>query len=298
MRNNTPHHLLLFFLTIIFIASACKKKDDAITGDFTVLAYNVAGLPDIISGSTPSKYSGPIGKLLNDYDIVHVQEDFCYHDSLTLHITHPHRTETLGCVPNGDGLNTFSRYELSNIIRTKWNDCTDADCFTPKGFSYSQINFGNNVVIDFYNVHANAGSSEPALEARRKNITQLHDYINEYSKDKPVIVMGDMNCRYTRSGDNIRLMLDLWFKDTLIELVRNGNIPEQGSNPLIDCDASRTSASCEKVDKIFYRSSEKVKLKATEFKMDDERFYFEGNDTLPLSDHYPVYSKFSYEIAK
>jgi exonuclease III len=290
--------ILLLSIIILFTVSACKKKDDAITGDFTVLAYNVAGLPDIISGSTPSKFSSIISKLLNDYDIVHVQEDFCYHDSLTLHITHSHRTETLGCVPNGDGLNTFSRYVINNFARTKWNDCTEADCFTPKGFSYSQINFGNDVVIDFYNVHANAGSSEAALEARRNNITQLHAYISEYSKDKPVIVMGDMNCRYTRAGDNIRLILDLGFKDTWVELVRNGIIPEQGANALTDCDVNRTSANCEKVDKIFYRSSSKVKIKATEFMMDDERFYFEGNDTLPLSDHYPVYSKFSYEIAK
>ena len=79
-------------------------------------------------------------------------------------------------------------------------------------------------------------------------------------------------------------------------MIRNGSIPEQGVNALTDCDVNRTSANCEKVDKIFYRSSNKVKLKATEFKMDDEQFYFESNDTLPLSNHYLVYSKFSYEI--
>jgi len=61
---------------LLFTASACKKKDEAIASDFMVLAYNVAGLSDIISGSTPSKYFGLISKLLNDYDIVHVQEDF------------------------------------------------------------------------------------------------------------------------------------------------------------------------------------------------------------------------------
>ncbi len=283
-------------ITVLFISSC--KKDSNIKGEFSVLAYNVAGLPDIISGSTPSLYSSEISKLLNDYDIVHVQEDFCYHDSITLYLKHPYKTETLGCVPNGDGLNTFSIYPINNLIRTQWNDCTAADCFTPKGFSYSQIYINNNVVIDFYNVHANAGSSEEALAARRNNITQMCSYISEYSKDKPVIIMGDFNCRYTRSGDNIRSVLDLGFKDSWIELIRDGILPEQNDNSLTDCDLNRTSANCEKVDKIFYRSSDKIKISPTVYKMDDERFYYNGNDTLPLSDHYPVYTKFAFEIVQ
>jgi endonuclease/exonuclease/phosphatase family metal-dependent hydrolase len=298
MQKPTTLQLLLIIVAL-FTTAACKKKDNPTTGNFTVLTYNVAGLPDQISGSTPSVYSEPIGLLINDYDIVHVQEDFCYHDSLLLKNTHPYRTETLGCIFEGDGLNTFSKYPInSNFSRTQWNHCADADCFTPKGFSYSQIEISKGVWVDFYNVHANAQSYEEALEARRNNIMQLHAYINEHSKDKPVIVMGDMNCRYTREGDNIRLILELGFKDSWIELIRNGSIPEKGASALTDCDVNRTSATCEKVDKIFYRSSNKVKLKATEFKMDDERFYYEGNDTIPLSDHYPVYTKFSYEISE
>lgn len=282
-------------LILVFLFVGCKRNN-TVKGEFDVLTYNVAGLPDIISGSTPSKYSSAISKLLNDYDIVHVQEDFCYHDSLILHLKHPYKTETLGCVPNGDGLNTFSIYPIANLVRTKWNDCTAADCFTPKGFSYSQIFIGNNIAVDFYNVHANAGSSEEALAARRNNIIQMTNYIAAFSKNKPVIVMGDFNCRYTRSGDNIRLMQDLGFKDSWVELIRDGMLPAQDDNSLMGCDIKRTSQNCEKVDKIFFRSSDKIKITPTVFQMDDERYYYEGNDTLPLSDHYPVYTKFNYEI--
>jgi endonuclease/exonuclease/phosphatase family metal-dependent hydrolase len=293
MRDN-----LIFAISLLLILSnAGCKKDKNTEGTFTVLTYNIAGLPEGISGSHPATYTPIISGLINEYDIVHVQEDFDYHDSLLLHNTHPYRTETMGTTTVGDGLNTLSRFPIKNFQRIKWNDCTDFDCFTPKGFSYSQIEIEKGVFIDFYNVHAQAQSYEEALEKRRKNIAQLCAYINEHSAGKAVIIMGDMNCRYTRTGDTIRAILDIGFEDVWIKLKRNGAIPEQNGNSLTNCTPDRSSANCEKVDKIFFRSNAQMELTALEYKLDDERYYYQGNDTLPLSDHWPLYAKFRFKIS-
>ena len=46
------------------------------SGDFTVLSYNVAGLPQEISTVNPQEHIPLISPLLNDYDVVLTQEDF------------------------------------------------------------------------------------------------------------------------------------------------------------------------------------------------------------------------------
>lgn len=261
-----------------------------------VLSYNVAGLPEGISSSHPETYTSSISPLLNEFSIVHLQEDFCYHDSLLLYNTHQHRTETTGCVPGGDGLNTFSDFPISNLARFPWEDCTGADCLTPKGFSYSQIALTDAIKVDFYNIHCNAGSSDQSFAARRKNIAQICNYIEQHSAGKAVIVMGDFNSRYTREEDTIRAFLDMGFKDAWIELIRGGDVPAVSPDRLNDCSPNRTSPNCERVDKIFYRSDSTVTITALSYYADDERFYYQGNDTLPLSDHSPLITEFNFAI--
>ena len=62
----------------------------AASGSFTVLSYNVAGLPEGLSSApTPRDTSTTaIGQRLGPYDIVHVQEDFNYHANLYAADTH------------------------------------------------------------------------------------------------------------------------------------------------------------------------------------------------------------------
>ncbi len=287
-----------FFLAasvIAFYVSGCKKAKNEI-GEFTALTYNVAGLPAVISSSKPEQYTTPIGVLLNDYDIVHVQEDFCYHDSLLLNAKHPYITTTTGCVPGGDGLNTFSKHPILNLLRVKWNDCAVADCYTPKGFSYSQVEIASGVTVDFYNAHFQAQTDAQSMEARKKNTIQIIEYIKQHSGGRPVILMGDLNSRYTR--DTLATMFSLGLKDVWVELIRSGSVPEFGAAALTNCDPDRNIADCEKVDKVFYRSSDKVKLSAIKYQLDDSRYYLNGNDSFPLSDHWPLLTKFKYEIVE
>ena len=70
-------------------------------GTFSVLSYNVAGLPEGLSSGNPKANTPIIGQRIRPYDIVHVQEDFNHHASLYANNTHPFRTPTSGGVPFG-----------------------------------------------------------------------------------------------------------------------------------------------------------------------------------------------------
>jgi hypothetical protein len=174
------------------------------SGTFSVLSLNVAGLPEGLSSGNPKANTPIIGQRIRPYDIVHVQEDFNYHASLYANNTHPFRTPTSGGVPFGDGLNTLANHPYSDFIRDKWDKCNGTDCLTPKGFTWSRIRIAEGVLVDFYNVHSNAGDNEADLAARRANISELSRFITANSAGNAVVVAGDTNTRYTRTGDNIR----------------------------------------------------------------------------------------------
>ncbi len=279
---------ILLLALIPFLFLQCKKEITQ-TVDISIVTYNVAGLPQGLSSSNPETYSPLISPLLNEYDIIHVQEDFCYHDDITSQINHPYITQTSGCVPGGDGMNTFSNYRIEDVDRVAWSNCTGADCLTPKGFHFTRIEIFEGVFLDFYNVHCNAGGDNSSLEARRGNILQLKNYINEHSQNNAAIVMGDFNCRYTRDGDDIRTMLDLGFQDAWLELLRNGEVPALSPDKLNNCDPERNQPDCETVDKIFYRGNSDFEIKANTYQLDDDRYYYQGDLTEPLSDHWPIF---------
>ncbi len=286
-----------FLALLLLILSHSGCKSDPVEGELKLLCYNVAGLPEGLSSSQPELLTPLISPLLNEFNIVHVQEDFCYHDDLLSQNEHTYKTETSGCVPFGDGLNTFSDYPILDFYREPWSDCSGADCLTPKGFSYSRIDLGNDVFIDFYNIHCQAGSTDAAYAARRNNVYQIRDYILSNSEGEAIIIMGDFNNRYTREQDTIRTFLDMGFSDLWIELIRQGDIPTYG-NSLKDCDGTGTNPSCEGVDKFLYKSSDRIKLSPISFQYgDDDRYlYFDGNENIPLSDHKPLFAKMRYEL--
>lgn len=57
---------------------------DTISGDFSMLTYNIAGLPFPLSSAILPRffYTKEIGKRLNAYYVANVQEDFAYHQFL------------------------------------------------------------------------------------------------------------------------------------------------------------------------------------------------------------------------
>lgn len=278
----------------------------AAAGTFSVLTYNVAGLPLGLSSSSPEVNSAQISPRLNAFDLVAVQEDFGFHEELTSQIVHPFVSvkdttdvpfviDAIDPDPQlGDGLNTFSFSPFSNFTRVTWNQCfgvfdSGSDCLAPKGFSFGRHEVEPGVFVDVYNLHADAGGDPGSLEARRSNLRQLADFILATSEGNAVIVLGDTNSRYTRDGDILpEFVAAVGLADTWIELSRGGVIPDVGA-ALTDCASDLAGASCERVDKIFYRSGDDVQLTALSHSVAGDWVDAAGAQ---LSDHWPVSAEF------
>jgi hypothetical protein len=126
------------------------------TGLLTALSYNVAGLPELLSGSEPTTNSPLISPLLNHYDLVLLQEDWAdpladdreaglvpdevprlgFHDLVVADADHPYRSDPApnpygtdprrlpaGPALNSDGLNRLSRFPFGPLERVMWDDC-------------------------------------------------------------------------------------------------------------------------------------------------------------------------------
>ncbi|MCX5007788.1 jacalin-like lectin [Streptomyces sp. NBC_00638] len=283
------------------LTAAASPAAAADSGTFSVLTYNVAGLPDGISSAPTPRGSSTttIGGRIVPYDIVHVEEDFNYHANLYAADTaHPYRTPTSGGAGIGSGLNTLSKisYDTDDFERVGWNACQidSGDCLTPKGFTFMRERLAEGVYVDFYNVHTNAGTSDGDLAARADNLDQLTAFIGTHSAGNAVVVMGDTNTRYTRSGDTIaEFAAANGLTDAWVRLVRGGTPPAKGSDALV-CDQTGPTVpnTCEVVDKILYRGSKLVALDATDYENEHARFL--TTDGLMLSDHDPITATFSW----
>lgn len=283
-----------------FLTNAPPAAADTASGSFSVLSYNVAGLPEILSSApTPRETSTTtIGSRTGGYDVVNVQEDFNYHAYLYATDTHPFRTPTSGGAAIGSGLNTMSAfpYDTDDFERARWNSCQfdSGDCLTPKGFTFMRERLAEGVYVDFYNLHTNAGTSDGDLASRADNLNQLTAFIKTHSTGNAVVVMGDTNTRYTRAGDTIaEFAAANGLTDAWVQLIRGGTPPAKGSDALV-CDQTGPTVpnTCEVVDKVLYRGSKLVSLQATSY--NNEHAKFLTDDGLMLSDHDPIKVAFSW----
>ena len=200
----------LIVLTPVVIQNSDKndknENNEENEGTFSILSYNVAGLPELISSSHPIIYTKQISPKLNKYDVVNVQENFAYNKDLNSKLNFKYKTEYSGNVPLGDGLMTFSKYPLYMFDRITWKDShgfivNGADSMTKKGFTFTSMEIKSGYFIDIYNLHTDANHDEKSTEARNANMAQLADYIKGISEGKAVIIFGDTNSLYTDKGD-------------------------------------------------------------------------------------------------
>lgn len=146
-----------------------------------------------------------------------------------------------------------------------------------------RVAIDDGVYLDVYNLHADAGTEDEDLAARRSNLEQVSEHIEAWSEGNAVLVYGDTNCRYTRSGDDLQGFVDRnGLTDPWVELIHGGNAPAEESL----CENPSTTNECEVVDKVFYRGSPIVELSATRFNYESERFLQEDGNI--LSDHNPI----------
>jgi hypothetical protein len=280
---------------------AAPSAAAADSGSFSVLSYNVAGLPEGISSAPTPRQSSTttIGQRIAPYDVVHVEEDFNYHSYLYAGDTaHAYRTPTSGGAGIGSGLNTLSKipYDTDDFERVKWNSCQvdSGDCLTPKGFTFMRERLAEGVYVDFYNLHTNAGTNDGDEASRADNLNQLTAFIKTHSAGNAVVVMGDTNTRYTRTADTIAEfgaangLTDAW-----VQLIRGGTPPAKGSDALV-CDQSGATVpnTCEVVDKVLYRGSRLVSLNATSYNNEHGKFLTDAG--LMLSDHDPIAVGFTW----
>jgi hypothetical protein len=266
-------------------------------GPLTVVTYNVAGLPTSFGGEGELN-NIHVSPLLNGYDLVALQEDFFFHDDLTSAVDYPFASEkdTSGVTGSGDGLLRLSESPFVDFQRITWVECfgtlTNAsDCLTPKGFNVARHEIGPGTWLDVYNLHAEAGSAPEDLSARRAGLRQLADFIDVFSTDNAVLVLGDFNSRYTREGDILPEVLSrTGLHDTWIELVRGGDVPAVGEALTACALDGRAGADCEIVDKVLYRGSQTLELLPVEYRVPVEEF--SDGMGVPLSDHDPVVVRF------
>jgi endonuclease/exonuclease/phosphatase family metal-dependent hydrolase len=216
-------------------SSSTVATEPAEPGTFTLLTYNVAGLPQGISSSNPEVNMPQISPLLNTFDVVVAQEDFWYHAELSADAEHPYVSvpwpEELQAFI-GDGLNRFSQFPFEPVERTAWPGCngqTDcaSDCLATKGWSFARTTLAPGVEVDVYNLHMEAGGCPEDIAIREQSAMDLAAALGDQSADRAVVMAGDFNLRFSDPEDipPLETLLQAGLRDVCQEVgCTDGNI--------------------------------------------------------------------------
>lgn len=293
----TPLRLLLAVLVATIAACGDSSAPAPLGGELLALTYNVAGLPEGLSGSRPSIYTEQIAPKLDAYELVLLQETWqtpenppfglrVYHEILVAGASHPYKSEPaplpLGSDPRrpsalvSDGLNVFSIHPFEPLVREMWSDCdaSAADCLSQKGFAVTRTTIAPGVEVDVYDLHMEAGGTRRDEELRDLAVSQLRDFIARYSAGRAVIVGGDFNLHTDEEPDasQYRRLLE-----------------ETG---LVDACEATGCDDFGRIDKFAYRSGGGVSLRALSWRLEDDVFVTAGG--APLSDHEAVAVRFAW----
>ena len=252
--------------------------DSAEKFDIKAVNFNVAGLPfGLLSGENVIANQKSAGKYLseNGFDIVAVQEDFGFHNTLVSGLSgFDYITNHTGGIPGGDGLNIFTKgMPIYNETRVPWDEASGilsdgSDELTPKGFMYTVIDIGNGVYVDFYNLHADAYGGEGSRKARTAQFKQLAKFIEERSaeNDRPVIITGDFNYHLHGREENYSLYNilceGLGFKDAWVEFHNDGDYFNMNKWPA----TGSAWGNWDSVERFMYRAGGGVDITVSGFK--------------------------------
>jgi hypothetical protein len=270
--------------------------DVVTTGELTALTYNVAGLPEGLSGSHPATNTQYISPLLDGYDLVLVQEDWLtpnpnptgfsvFHEVLAAGAHHPFQSTPAPC-PIGsnparptalvsDGLNEFSNFEFREINRVAWEGCYGAlgaseggsDCGAMKGFFVAVHVLSPGAFVDVYDLHGEAGSTPTDQQLQETGYRQLAAFINDFSADHAVILGGDTNLHTESTNPDAAIWQDLLAATGLTDVCQ-----------AVDCGADRTI-----IDKFAFRNSDALTIAPLSHRFERDKFV--GPDGKRLSDH-------------
>lgn len=285
-----------------------------ISKTFKVCPFNVDGLPKTISilGFTininndglEEEGAIAIGKYIanSDIDVFALSEDFNFHPSLAAQINDEYTFGTYrggistsnlsGTKVNTDGLEFLAKapFSFSEETCTPWNKTygyttNGSDELIKKGYRYYVVDLGGGAFVDFYILHMDAETDPKDNEARASQWEQLRDDILSKSTNRPVIVMGDTNSRYTRD-DILGLFINpieatgyYEVKDAWIEHCKNGKYPTLGDDALMVGQLGYREG--EVVDKVLYLNPKKDGLAISSLAFDVDADF-------TMSDHKPI----------
>lgn len=327
---------------ILLLCLLCALPIMAQKKTFTAACLNVDGLPPTVkaAGVVNVKLNpeGPqetgtlqMSKLVSQkgWDFFGVSENFNYNTQLMSEIGGIYNTGTYrGAIPSSvtnvvpylagnkwfdtDGLNLLWRSNISVsdeawYLWNKRNGITEdgADQLIAKGFRYYSVRIAAGLEVDVYILHMDAETTAADNEAREIQMTQLVDMILASDNKRPIIIMGDTNCRYTR--DNLkglmfeRINADERFDihDPWIDFPRGGVMPTLGAGSIMvpghfDGTNHEAFQTGEVVDKIFYinNNDASAKLTAKSYLHDTDFTWPDGSE---ISDHYPIVIEFEIE---
>jgi endonuclease/exonuclease/phosphatase family metal-dependent hydrolase len=243
----------------------------AASGHLKVLTYNIAGLPDGFMTPHPSANMPRIGALLARYDLALIQEDFAFGTLLRQSVTLPFQSPAFvraGRLHFGDGLSQFASQPFTALQREPWLSCHGVvdsyfDCLTPKGFISTRQRLAEDVEIDVYNVHLDAGPSSADQQARDAQLDQLIEAIAHRSAGRAILLAGDTNLRAPR--DSLKRF--------------------QHATGLVDVCEALHCPDLRRIDRVFYRSSPALTMIPRKWSLDRRFVDAKGQ---PLSDHLAV----------
>jgi len=304
---------------------------------FSVATLNVNGMPQKIL-FIPVNAKGPgsagsvrISQYLSErqYDMVFTQEDFNYHDELTVMLKDDYQIDTwtgnVGLEGHKidflhlqnhrfkcDGLGAFVKNDITveSVGRTLWKTYFGKfshalDEMVTKGFRRYDLTLASGRQLVVYNMHMDAsdrndlydGIDQKDRQARLGEWIQLRDDIMERLDERPVIVVGDLNSFYKRDSiqanfiEAINATGRAKASDVWVELEHKGQYPEL-REITTGIEREGYEVDGESFDKIIYiNPTNGQQLKAVGYKRDTEDYQYDGK---PLGDHYPVSAVFEW----
>ena len=298
---------------------------------FTLATLNVDGLPLklLVFKLNPD---GPgdagmarIGKYLvkKGYDLVMMQEDFNYHDVLTVWLEDDYKLDEwsgdlvvelfgerkidLLHLQNHrfecDGLMAAWKNDLqvTPAARTPWKQNFGKfshanDEMVTKGFRRYDVTLRSGERIVVYNMHMDAtltkdeeeGKGKMDHDARMAQLAQLKEDVLQQLDSRPIIITGDLNCLYGRDE------LKSAFIDAINESGRGTasdvwvELKRNGVYPTET--VTEETAGEETYDKIIYiNPTMGTSIQPVDITIDREGYLYNGK---PLGDHWPVAATF------
>ena len=321
----------IYWMTAIWLMGLMASHAQE-TGTFSIATLNVDGLPQKILVAKVNA-DGPGGGgsvrighylLKRGYDMVFMQEDFNYHEELTVPLEADYQIDTWsGDVGVDDRQIDFlhlqnhrfecdglmgawkSAIKLTSTSRTPWTAnfgkfSHALDEMVTKGFRRYELTLSDGEQIVVYNMHMDAGDTADEREgkdsldrdARLKQWNQLREDVLTRLDTRPVIIVGDLNSYYCRDQiksnfiDKIDATGRAKVYDAWVELQNSGNYPAPIAG-IICCETEGNILETgEVLDKVLYiNPTDGTEIHPVSYKLDTTDYKRDGR---MLGDHYPV----------